>query len=181
MPGQIQEYLFQRIREKLSPEASLPDTVAALLHVSSDSAYRRIRGETPLILEEARLLCESFGISLDQVMSSKENAVVFTAFKLNNESYTFKQYLQDILQTLKQVASFDKKEIIYLTKDFAWFYNFLYRPLLAFRYFFWMKSILQHPDFMFIKFSMDLLPKDIEEVGQNIIKAYNTIPSVEIR
>jgi len=180
MPGHIQEYLFQRIREKLSPEASLPDTVAALLHVSSDSAYRRIRGETPLVLEEARILCEAFDISIDQVISSKENAVEFTAFKLNNESYTFKKYLQNILQDLKQVASFDKKEIIYLTKDFAWFYNFLYRPLFAFRYFFWMKSILQHPDFVPLKFSMDLLPKEIEEIGQNIIKVYNTIPSAEI-
>lgn len=180
MPGQIQEYLFQRIREKLFGEASLPDTVAALLHVSSDSAYRRIRGETPLVLEEARILCEAFGISIDQVMRSEENSVVFASFKLNNQNYPFKKYLQDILQNLEQVASFDQKEIIYLTKDFAWFYNFLYRPLFAFRYFFWMKSILQHPEFVPLQFSMDLLPKDIEEVGQQILKTYNTIPSVEI-
>ena len=44
----IQNYLFQRIRERLPVDASLADIVAGLLYVSNDSAYRRIRGETPL-------------------------------------------------------------------------------------------------------------------------------------
>ena len=53
---QSQEFLFQRIRELLPVHASLVDTVASILHVSNDSAYRRIRGETPLVLDEAREL-----------------------------------------------------------------------------------------------------------------------------
>ena len=44
MNSSIQEYLFRRIRENLSVEDSLADVVAELLHVSNDSAYRRIRG-----------------------------------------------------------------------------------------------------------------------------------------
>jgi hypothetical protein len=78
------------------------------------------------------------------------------------------------------VASFDQKEIIYLTKDFGIFHNFLFRPLFAFRYFFWMKSILQHPDFVHLKFSMDILPQELEDMGQQIIRSYNAIPSIEI-
>lgn len=180
MSSSIQEYLFRRIKEKLPIEASLADVVAELLHVSNDSAYRRIRGETPLVLEEAQILCEAFGLSLDEALNSKENSVVFTAFNLNNDHYSFKSYLKDILHNLKLVASFDQKEIIYLTKDFSIFHNFLSRPLFAFRYFFWMKSILQHPDFIQQKFSMDILTKDIEEMGEQIVKTYNTIPSIEI-
>ena len=45
---QSQEFLFHRIKELLPPHASLVDTVAEILHISSDSAYRRIRGETPV-------------------------------------------------------------------------------------------------------------------------------------
>jgi len=48
---QSQEFLFQRIKELLPPHAPLVDSVANILHVSSDSAYRRIRGETPLVLD----------------------------------------------------------------------------------------------------------------------------------
>jgi hypothetical protein len=180
MDNSIQEFLFRRIREKLPSETSLADVVAELLHVSTDSAYRRIRGETPLVLEEARLLCEAFTLSLDQVLKSKDNAVSFTAFNLHNNDYSFKKYLQDILYNLKLIASVDQKEIIYLTKDFALFHNFLYRPLFAFRYFFWMKSILQHPDFVPLKFSMDMLTADVEDLGQQIVKTYNSIPSTEI-
>ena len=180
MNSSIQEYLFRRIKEKLPAEASLADAIAELLHVSNDSAYRRIRGETPLVLEEAQTLCEAFSVSLDQILSTKENAVVFNAFNLNNENYSFRSYLKDILHNLKLVVSFDQKEVIYLTKDFSIFHNFLNRPLFAFRYFFWMKSILQHPEFVPLKFSMDILPKDIEEIGQQIVRAYNNIPSTEI-
>jgi hypothetical protein len=180
MNGSIQEYLFKRIKERLPAEASLADAVAELLHVSNDSAYRRIRGETPLVLEEAKTLCEAFNLSLDQALNSRENSVSFTAFNLNNENYSFKSYLKDILHNLKLLASFNEKEIIYLTKDFAIFHNFLYRPLFAFRYFFWMKSILQHPEFVHLKFSMDLLTKEIEDIGQQIIRTYNSIPSTEI-
>ncbi|MBA2329659.1 MAG: hypothetical protein H0V91_08575, partial [Flavisolibacter sp.] len=60
----IQDTLFQRIKEKLSPNQSLADVISEILFVSNDSAYRRIRGETPLVLEEAQLLCQHFDISL---------------------------------------------------------------------------------------------------------------------
>lgn len=176
----MQEYLFARIKEKLPPETSLADVIADLLHVSNDSAYRRIRSETPLVLEEAKILCEAFGLSLDKILNYNENSVSFTAINLNNEHYSFKSYLKDILHNLKIIASFDQKEIIYLTKDFSIFHNFLNKPLFAFRYFFWMKSILQHPDFVPLKFSMDILTKEIEELGLQIIRTYNTIPSIEI-
>jgi hypothetical protein len=49
--NQAQEFLFQRIKELLPPSESLTDVVSEILHVSSDSAYRRIRNETPLVLE----------------------------------------------------------------------------------------------------------------------------------
>jgi hypothetical protein len=43
-----------------------------------------------------------------------------------------------------------------------------------------MKSILQHPDFVQLQFSLDLLTKDIEDIGEQIVRAYNTIRSTEI-
>ena len=51
-----QDFLFQRIKEMLPQHVSMVDVVSEVLHVSSDSAYRRIRGETPLVLEEAKQL-----------------------------------------------------------------------------------------------------------------------------
>lgn len=174
-----QDYLFQQIREKLPPTASLADTVSALLNVSTDSAYRRIRGETPLVLEEAAILCRQFAISLDTLLSIDKGMVTFMPTQLSGE-YTFEQYLKDILNAFKYIQAHSEKNITYLTKDVPLFYHFMQRPLFAFRYFFWMKSILQHPDFTGRQFSVDLLPASIEQLGQEILKQYSNIPSTEI-
>ncbi|MFL5810515.1 MAG: hypothetical protein ACJ749_13415 [Flavisolibacter sp.] len=176
----LQEYLFQKIREKLPSTSSLADVVAELLFVSNDSAYRRIRGETPLVLDEAKTLCDAFSISVDEVLGAKKNSISFLYTQVDNSNYSFKKYLQEIHQNLKMISSGEQKELIYLAKDIPIFYNFLLPPLFAFRYFFWMKSILQHPDFVNAQFSMDMLPSDIKELGTEINKLYNEIPSTEI-
>ena len=176
----IQEYLFRRIKEKLPVETSLADVISEHLHVSNDSAYRRIRGETPLVLEEAKILCDAFALSLDELLNTKENTVSFSLTQLNNTSLSFEKYLLGIQENLKAVASFDQKQIIYLTKDLVFFHNFCFRPLFSFHYFFWMKSILQHPDFIGKQFSLDLLTPDLEKLGRQILQLYNSIPSTEI-
>src|SRR4051812_27019469 len=176
----LQEYLFQKIREKLPSTSSLADVVAELLFVSNDSAYRRIRGETPLVLDEAKTLCDAFSISLDEVLGAKKNSISFLYTQVDNSNYSFKKYLQEIHQNLKMISSGEQKELIYLAKDIPIFYNFLAAPLFTFRYFFWMKSILQHPDFVNAQFSMNILPRDIEELGTEINRLYNDISSTEI-
>jgi hypothetical protein len=154
--------------------------VSDILHVSSDSAYRRIRGETPLVLEEAKQLCDHFHLSLDQLLSLKSGFTLFQTERIHYKNYTFENYLNGILQQLKQMNSFMKKEIIYLSKDLPFFHNFLKEPLFAFHYFFWTKSILRHPDFESRRFTLDCMTPEIKKLGADIILAYNNIPSTEI-
>jgi hypothetical protein len=177
---QIQDILFQRIKEKLAPNQSLADVISEILFVSNDSAYRRIRGETPLVLDEAQLLCQHFDISLDHFLNIKNPGVVFYTTKVNNEAYSFEKYLTEILNNLKLIASFKQKDVIYLTKDIPLFYDFLTKPTFAFHYFFWMKSIMQHPDFVSAKFSIDYLTPSIEKLGEEILRTYCSISSTEI-
>ncbi|HEX6334211.1 MAG TPA: hypothetical protein VFZ78_08280 [Flavisolibacter sp.] len=174
----LQEYLFQRIREKLPASASLADTVAEKLFISNDSAYRRIRGETPLVLEEAKLLCEAFGISLDTALSARSNTVIFSRVLVQNDS--FEKYLGSILDAMKLLQSAPRPGIIYLSKDLPIFYDFAYRPIFAFHYFFWMKSILRHPEFTQRQYDPALLPPEVEALGREIVRCYCSIPSTEI-
>jgi hypothetical protein len=76
---------------------SLTDTVSEILHVSSDSAYRRIRNETPLVLDEAKLLCEHFHLSLDQVLNTRSNSVLLKTFASTPE-YSYEAYLSDLIK-----------------------------------------------------------------------------------
>jgi hypothetical protein len=175
-----QEFLFQRIKEMLPQNASLVETVADVLHLSSDSAYRRIRNETPLILDEAKQLCDHFHLSLDQLLNVKSNSILFQNTRINNQVYSFEKYLSDLLNNLKLINSFEQKEIVYLTKDVPLFHNFYFQPLAAFRYFFWMKTILQHPDFANRGIDLHALPPGTETLSLELVKNYTLLPSIEI-
>src|SRR5215212_4479105 len=52
----------QKLKELAPANASLADEIAELLDVSSDSAYRRLRGETAITLDEAVILANHFKI-----------------------------------------------------------------------------------------------------------------------
>ncbi len=175
-----QEFLFQQIKELLPPHASLVDSVAEILHISSDSAYRRIRGETPVVLDEARELCRHFKLSLDQILNVQGGATLFQNVRIDLKNYSYEKYLGDLIKTVNHIGSFIHKEIIYLTKDMPIFHNFYYKPLIAFRYFFWMKNIMQHPDFQNRDFELSCVSPEIERLSRELTIAYNQVSSVEI-
>ncbi|HEU4858621.1 MAG TPA: hypothetical protein VFT15_02250 [Chitinophagaceae bacterium] len=177
---QSQEFLFQRIKELLPPHASLVDMVAETLHISSDSAYRRIRGETPLVLDEARVLCQHYKISLDQLLNVKEGSTLFQNVRIDLKNYSYEKYLKGLTAQVNHVNSFIHKEVIYLTKDMPLFHNFYYQPLIAFRYFFWMKTIIQHPDFQDREFELNCVSPEIDKMSRDLTIAYNKTPSSEI-
>ncbi len=176
----IQDHLFQHIKEMLPQPVSLADAVSEILHVSSDSAYRRIRGETPLLLEEAALLCKHFNLSLDQLMALKPDDVLLRNVRIRNDGFSYCQYLQAMNHQMTALAGFHQKEIIYMSKDIPIFHNFYFKPLIAFRYFFWMKTHLSHPDFEKLLFDFDLLPPDIEKLSTDLVRTYCSIPSTEM-
>jgi hypothetical protein len=181
MPSdQAQEFLFQRIREVLPASASLTDVVSEILHVSNDSAYRRIRNETPLVLQEAKELCEHFNLSLDQVLHIKNNSILFENIRIHNQQYSYEKYLSDLTESVKQISSFNRKEIIYLTKDIPLFHSFYFKPLIAFRFFFWMKTILQHPDYVTKAIDLNGVSSEIETLSMEHGKIYTQVPSTEI-
>ncbi|MES1216962.1 MAG: helix-turn-helix domain-containing protein [Bacteroidota bacterium] len=178
--NQSQDFLFQRIKELLPNQASLVDAISEILHVSSDSAYRRIRGETPLVLDEAKQLCDHFQLSLDQLLDVKSGSTLFQSVRINTDNYKYESYLRGLLNQVHYINSFMHKEILYRTKDVPLFHNFYYKPLIAFRYFFWMKTVIKHPDFENREFTLDCVSPEILTMSQELLTEYNKIPSVEI-
>jgi len=180
MPSsQAQEFLFQRIKELLPPSSSLTDTISEILHVSNDSAYRRIRNETPLVLEEAKELCEHFHISLDQVLNIKSHSILFEDTRVNNQQYPYETYVSDLIKLAQYVNSFSQREILYLTKDVPLFHLY-FQPLIAFRHFFWMKAIVQHPDYVTRGIELEAVPEEVKSRSRELVRLYTTIPSTEI-
>jgi hypothetical protein len=177
----LQKDLFNFIKSALPPHIAMVDAVADLLNISYDSVYRRIRGEKPLTLDELKLLCEHFHISLDQAIQLNTNSVVFRDYEAEAVSSNFMQYLQGLLQQLQYICRFEKKEMYYLAKDVPVFHFFLSKELTAFKSFFFEKSILNNPAFEGVNFSFehfDAAP--YYNTGRQILDLYNSFDSVEL-
>jgi hypothetical protein len=157
------------------------DAIAELLGLSYDSVYRRIRGEKPISLDELKVLCEHFQLSLDQVLQLHSDKVLFTDSEANGSITSFTAYEKGLIQQLQYFNQFQKKELLYLSKDVPVFHFFYFKELAAFKAFFWAKSILNEPAFENKNFSLDHFDATEHfELGQKILHGYNEIPSTEL-
>jgi hypothetical protein len=178
--NEIQQQLFQLIKTRLPADASVADEVAKLLDISSDSAYRRMRGEKQVTFEEVYILANHFRVSMDQLMGIPTGGILFQGNFVNEKTYTFEQYLTGMLHTMAYFGSFKEKEIYYSCKDMPLFNHFLVREFAAFKWFFWLKTYLQFPGFAKRKFKFSDYPDDLFKLDQQVLGMYNQLASREI-
>ena len=177
----LQKELFVLIKNTLPSHISLVDAIADLLNISYDSVYRRIRGEKPISLNELKILCEHFHLSLDQILEFKSESVVFNAPEINGSSPDFTEYLKGVLKQMKYFNSFEKREMLYQCKDAPFFYFYLFPEIGAFKTFCWLKTIINNPDYRDKTFSLHEFPfEECNQLGQQIIREYTILPSVEL-
>ena len=157
------------------------DELSQILNLSADSVYRRIRGEKPVTLMELKILCEHFHISLDHVMALKNDSVVFRAPDINDVGIDLVEYLKGMLSQIKYFNSFTNRRLLYLCKDLPIFHFYLFPEIAAFKSFFWVKTVLNQNEFGKKSFSVrDHGFDECFQLGQEILKEYNLIPSTEL-
>lgn len=176
----IQQELFQQVKNRLPAHLSLVDSVSEVLGISSDSAYRRIRGEKSLDLQEAMLLCGRFGISLDGLFGDSGNSIPFKSSLPLSGELDFGAYLDGVERSLQFFHGFPEKVLYYDCKDVPIFHFFHSRQLAAFKYFIWYKYLMREQQMRSQRFSMDDFPDTLYEKGRRIYHLYSTLPSVEI-
>ncbi len=175
-----QQIFFKHIKSLLPPHISLVDEIADLLEISNDSAYRRIRGETQMSLEEIKKLCCSFKVSLDQLLHLNSNSFVFSGSLANNSDFNYDHWLETVLSVISNVKSYKPCHIWYLAKEFPFFYYFLIPEIAAFKSFFFMKSILFYEEWKGKKFSVHDDYSQYHQVWQKLADTFISIPSTEI-
>lgn len=171
---------FKHLKSVLPDQVSLVDEIAGILDISNDSVYRRIRGEKDLSIDELKKICENLKISLDSFLHLDSSNILFYSKYLKQETFDLRSYLTEMLETFKQFQHFKEKEIIYLTKDYPIYHYFMFPEIASFKYFFWMKTYLNFPEYAKQKFSIGHLMDDIHEIGFKIARMYSEIRSVEI-
>lgn len=180
-PQPMQVLLFQHLKTLIPAHLSLVDEVSALLDISPDSAYRRIRGEKNMSLEEAKILCESYQLSIDQFLHSQSNSVLFTGTPPMDPSNPFDSWLSQLLRQLEFFKSFDKKHLYWLLKDIPPMHHFSFRELASFKIFLWTKSIMHDDGMKGVKFDLKDTRYDAYLNKTDQIKnTFEAIPTTEI-
>ncbi len=178
--GELQQQLFRAVKNKIGPSLSAADEIAGLLDISVDSAYRRMRGEITVNLEELHLLCNHYHISLDKLMNVDTGAFLFEGNFLDTNNFRFDAYLKGVMHSLAYIKSSNGSEFFYLCKDSPMFHHFYFREFAAFKHYFWMSTLLFFPEFRNKKISLDDYPEEYFSIGEKILEIYDQVDSVEI-
>lgn len=178
LPFQLE--FVNQLKQVVPNSVVLADELAELLKVSSDSAYRRLRCETAISMDEVILICNKFGISLSTISPNNSSTVVFHYNLMSNSPNGLFNYLENILKDLESIAQFENKQIIYAAEDIPLFHYFAYPELTAFKLFYWNKSILSHPELEDKKFDPSLISDDFKKLTSKVLDVYYKIPSKEI-
>lgn len=176
----IQDVFIRKLKESVPPSIGLAEEISELLNISIDSAYRRIRGETDLSINEIHLITKKYGISLDGVFSNLGDTVTFAYTKLTDSEENFKKYLTRLHNHLKTLSAFPEKKIFYVAEELPIFYSFFTKKLTEFKLFYWQRSVLNIPHLQSRKFEFGIIDKDLVELANNCYREYKSIPSVEI-
>ena len=179
--SQLQTNLFQYIKSVVPANLSFVDEIANALEISTDSAYRRIRGEKQVSFEEIQKLSNRFRISIDQVLSLKNDLMLFSGNFIEEEQFDFMKYLDQVVYSnLCYIAGFKQKEFFIFCKDIPLFYYYAHPELAAFKFFFWIKTVLMFPSHAQLKFSLKEIHPDFFEKVKTIATVFSKIPANEI-
>lgn len=179
MENPFQLGFFRKLKQLLPGHISLVDAVAEILEISQDSAYRRIRGETALSVDEAIRLCGHYRIPITMFT---ENIPGLANFRYRPREQTldnFGKYLAIIEKNIEELMLSDTKELIYAAVDAPIFYYFSMEPLARFKMHFWLNTILGVGDLK-STFRKNSIPADFIQQGRAIYEHSLRVPSIEI-
>jgi len=179
----IQQQLFNEIKAGLPGHLSMVDEISDLLEISSDSAYRRIRGEKSVSVEELQTLCVHYRISMDNLLHLKSDSIIFNGRVKTDLSVenSFDDWIENIHTQLQFFNSYENKHMYFLMKDIPPYVHFMIPELARFKFFFWMKSILHYKSLIGVKFDLaDTRYDKYEAISKKIIALYQKIPMTEI-
>jgi hypothetical protein len=85
-----------------------------------------------------------------------------------------------MLADIQMIKAFEEAELYFLNKDIPLFHHFQIPELAAFKFFFFMKTILSYPELANEKFAVEKVPESLKTIGKQIAESYCQVSSTEI-
>jgi len=169
-----QVLFFQTIKSALPEYQNLALSVAEELGISTNEAYKKIRGISNLTFQQIIKLADSFEVPF--LYNPKQSLSVTFNYLSVNEDLNMVNYLSNLLSNLKAIKTSKKKHLTITTDDIPLFHFFKYPELTSFKLFFWANSA----NGLETSFNADFLSAEIIEISKELYSIYLEIPSTEI-
>lgn len=179
MENPYQLDFIQRLKMMLPSHVSLADQLTEILELSQDSAYRRIRGETDMSVDEAIKLCNHYKIPIAYFTDEIPGLVNFKYLPPDGKKETFYKHLQMVFNASDALLNHDDRRIIYGAIDAPVFQYFGFEQLAAFKMHFWM-NVIDGVKIFKDYYDFNDIDREFLALTKKIHETYLVIPSDEI-
>lgn len=175
-----QIHFIELLKKAIQANINIAEEVSSVLNISADSAYRRLRCETEITLNETIILCNHFDIPLDSLNSDRPDSVSFRIHKLSDDFDSFIGYLDALKLDIEWMAKAKQKQIVYAAEDLPVFYSFFFPALARFKLAYWNKSVQNIAEMQTLMVEDINIPENWHEKVQGIVSNFLNVGSTEI-
>jgi hypothetical protein len=184
MPNKTRIFHQQRfialLKTLVPGQVNLARDLMDILEISQDGAYRRLRCETAITLDETVKICLHYSIPLEALNNEVPDVVTFQFNPLDQSLDQFRNYLATLSEQLKSFRKHAQPDFHYAAEDIPMFYHFGFPALTAFKLLYWMKSILNIPEFESTHYPFPVDEYFDPELLKGLYQHYAEIPGTEI-
>ncbi len=160
------------------PHLNKAKNLADVLNITESAAYRKLKGETALTVEEFFFLANKYQIDLNQ-FSPSQNAFVFKGNLVYNDKAYVEQYFSETKNFLTQIIA-GKGVLHNLSKDIPLFYYFAHNELGWFKIFFMLKYILLDEHWAQSSFDMQSMADTLMAQAKSYTETYQQVNTSEV-
>lgn len=181
-----QKRFLEILQSKMPKGEILANLLCTKLHISKDSAYRRLRGETSLTFDELIILANHFEVSLDTFLQLENNQSE-TLFHHKLFDHNITEYINWVIDEFTAPNFFQNYEMIYAAKGLPIYYNLLFPEIAVFKAFYYNKILWKNSNLVKEKFDLEEAvkgfiknPGELLKIRNKILMPYLKTPSCEI-
>ena len=116
-----QEKLISILRNQLTDKISLSNEISRILEVSVDSACRRVRCETSMLLDEVAVVGKALNVPIESVFLNKGNVVSFMCKSIGGDESDFRIIWSTFMLISIQSGSPKRKKFFMQQRIFLFF------------------------------------------------------------
>ncbi|MES2798340.1 MAG: hypothetical protein V4683_20390 [Bacteroidota bacterium] len=176
----IQEIIFQKIKEKLTPDQDMPQELAKVLDIGIHSAYRRLRNEVSLGLDELEKLIEHYQLNFFEFISESPSSYYFHGTNLDKSNKDYRSGLLKYVYYVENFKLIGVKCITYCGLDIMPLKLMSSPIILTFQEYFWNYTLGQQTEETNIKLSFDNIDDEIVKLSAFFLDFLQASPSVEV-